>query len=461
MTQLDPTMLGRPTPSSGSPTAAQLAAGRILAEDGDALLRKRRMTVPTAVRVLGRAADFLAVAATPRFRASQRGRMRSSAAHSMVLIILSAIIDCLWLAPVHPSKATTVIALNGAVAAVAAAGLLVLSTKARRQPELVVLTALVAVDAAALALAASGPEFGVVAGGYLLLLPTIVALLIPWSTRFHIGWLSYHTAFVLIFAVLAPQGPLGTEGRQDLVVLLLVVTAVSLLGHAMGLGVRVVSFIHIERIRALNRQARRDASRLDRLNQVLEHTAQTDALTGLNNRFSLTMHLGAARSRIARHGDHYGILAVDLDRFKAINDSLGHVAGDGVLRAVSTALVRAVRPEDGVYRYGGEEFVVLLRVTNPDEALRAAERIRDAVAALGIHHPGNPPHDLVTISIGVGSIGPDDLSLDDDAWYARADAALYRAKANGRNRCESAVGPGGERPADDRSPTRQFAQAKA
>jgi diguanylate cyclase (GGDEF)-like protein len=439
MTQLDSTVPGRPAPSSGSPTAAQLAAGRILADDGGALVLKRRMTVPTAVRALGRAADYLAIAATSRFRATQRDRMRSSAVHGLVLIIASAIVDCLWLVPVHFAQAPTVVALNGAVAAVAGAGLLALRTVARRHPEWVVLTALVAVDAGAFGLAAAGPQFGVVAGGYLLLLPTIVALLIPWPTRFHIGWLGFHCACVLSFAILAPQGPLGSGGRQDLVVLLFVVTAVSLLGHAMGLGVRVVSFIHIERIRALNRQARRDTARLDRLNQVLEQTARTDAMTGLNNRFSLTMHLGAARARIARHADHYGILAIDLDRFKAINDSLGHVAGDGVLRAVSAALLRAVRPEDGVYRYGGEEFVVLLRVTSPDEALRAAERIRLAVAHLGLPHPGNPPHDLVTISIGVGSIGPEDLDLDDDAWYARADTALYEAKANGRNRTESAL----------------------
>ena len=132
---------------------------------------------------------------------------------------------------------------------------------------------------------------------------------------------------------------------------------------------------------------------------------------------------------------------LDLDRFKAINDQLGHVAGDRVLRSVAGALSGAVRTGDGVYRYGGEECVVLTKVSGPDEASFAAHRLRAAVAALRIPHPGNPPHDRVTLSVGVATVGQADLASDEEEWFARADAALYRAKASGRNAVEFGASP--------------------
>ena len=137
---------------------------------------------------------------------------------------------------------------------------------------------------------------------------------------------------------------------------------------------------------------------------------------------------------------------MDLDRFKAINDDLGHLAGDEVLKRSADILTASTRQEDGVYRFGGEEFVAIMQVADPAEALSAAERIRLALEALGLPNPGNPPSGLVTISIGVAVVGPDDLGSEDDEWLVRADAALYRAKAHGRNRCEAEM-PGSPAPA--------------
>lgn len=148
------------------------------------------------------------------------------------------------------------------------------------------------------------------------------------------------------------------------------------------------------------------------------------------------MNLAIVRARITRRGETMGLLMIDLDHFKAINDSLGHVAGDQILRDTAACISAAVRQEDRVYRYGGEEFLVLIESTDCEGAATAAERIRQAVRDLRLLHTGNPPHGRITVSIGIAVVGPDDLADDDNAWIGRSDAALYRAKELGRDRCE-------------------------
>ena len=127
---------------------------------------------------------------------------------------------------------------------------------------------------------------------------------------------------------------------------------------------------------------------------------------------------------------------LDLDHFKRVNDELGHLAGDAALKAVVAAIKDTIRAEDAIYRFGGEEFLVVLRLDTFENLTTAAERLRAAVADARIAHPSNEPLDVVTISLGCVLLTPGDLSQSDDEWFARADAALYRAKANGRNRAE-------------------------
>ncbi len=156
--------------------------------------------------------------------------------------------------------------------------------------------------------------------------------------------------------------------------------------------------------------------------------AASDALTGLPNRAyfdELATLLGKGR----RADDVLGVLMLDIDRFKALNDRYGHPTGDDVLRGVGRALRTCVRSEDVPARYGGEEFVVVLRHATDEQAVEVAERIRTAIhqldgASLGLHHP-------VTVSVGVavGRSSPAEL-------VERADAALYRAKRRGRDRVE-------------------------
>ncbi|HZM73478.1 MAG TPA: GGDEF domain-containing protein [Candidatus Polarisedimenticolia bacterium] len=393
--------------------------------------------VASGMRWLATLANVLAIAGSPRFRASQRQRLRDASRHGMLLIVAAALADCVWLSLVRPEAAQFVVGLNALVALTATVAYAAIAMPRHGRPELMVLAALVVIDAATLTLGLTQPTLAVVAAAYLLLLPTIVALVVPWTTTVHLVWLGLHGAAVVAYAALAPALGPGATGRGELLPLVAMAILISLFGHATALRARIESFVHIERIRRLNRESRRDQLRLDRVNKILEQSARTDALTGLDNRLSLTLELAVVRARIARHRERYSLLMIDLDRFKAINDTDGHVAGDDMLRSVARLLVGAVRPEDGVFRLGGEEFVVLARTARARDGMVAAERIRRVIADAGLAHPHNPPHDRVTVSVGVTSIAGTDLELDDDAWLSRADQALYRAKAGGRNRCET------------------------
>jgi diguanylate cyclase (GGDEF)-like protein len=159
-----------------------------------------------------------------------------------------------------------------------------------------------------------------------------------------------------------------------------------------------------------------------------EEQATTDALTGLPNRryFDEIVSLVGGRRRA---GDAVGILMVDIDRFKVLNDTHGHATGDEVLRAVAGAIVSGVREDDVPARFGGEEFVVLLRNPGRDVAVEVGERIRSAVRGLDLGTYGVRG---VSVSVGVAvAEGPDEPI---EALIATADRALYRAKRAGRDR---------------------------
>jgi diguanylate cyclase (GGDEF)-like protein len=327
-----------------------------------------------------------------------------------------------------------IVAANGFLAATGIAGYVLIRTVARKRPEAVLFGLLVAINLVIGALRVSNPSLQLITAGFLLLLPTAVALAVPWAITLHLTWLVGHAVTVLTLASIAPNPGGRPEG---LAVLLVVASALSLLGQVAGLRARVANFVQVQRIRALRRAAERDRARLDRLNAVLERTAKTDELTGLGNRMSLNLQLEALQSKVERRAERYAILLIDIDRFKAINDVSGHLAGDDVLCRVAQAVQSAIRFGDGAYRYGGEEFVVVGRLRRGGEALGVAERVRRAVADLAIPHDGNAPHGRVTVSIGVTSLMAG--VADSEASLAQADVALYLAKAAGRNTCRMAA----------------------
>jgi diguanylate cyclase (GGDEF)-like protein len=171
--------------------------------------------------------------------------------------------------------------------------------------------------------------------------------------------------------------------------------------------------------------------------KVLSQQARTDPLTGLHNRLKLSEDLEQLHARSQRYTEEYCLAMCDVDNFKSYNDIYGHQAGDLALRAVALALVDAARKSDGVYRYGGEEFLLVLPNQSQLAAKAFVERALDCVRNLAITHSGDPMGQL-TLSAGIAAFSPNHRS-DAGTLLGKADAALYAAKAAGRNRVELAV----------------------
>jgi diguanylate cyclase (GGDEF)-like protein len=172
---------------------------------------------------------------------------------------------------------------------------------------------------------------------------------------------------------------------------------------------------------------------LDRLHTALEAQARTDALTGLGNRLRLHEDLEAMHDRAVRYGQAYCVAICDIDDFKQFNDTYGHQAGDDALRKIGAVLNETSRSGDCAYRYGGEEFLIVLAAQTLPQAVVAMERIRHAVEALAIPHRASRAAEVVTISVGVSAWVHEHLDTP-SAVLSRADHALYESKAAGRNR---------------------------
>ena len=167
-------------------------------------------------------------------------------------------------------------------------------------------------------------------------------------------------------------------------------------------------------------------------NARLEALAHTDPLTMLLNRRALTVRLAAEMDRARRYDGVLGLLMIDLDHFKRVNDTYGHLVGDDVLREFAGILATTARSVDLVARYGGEEFVVVLPETASEGAVAFAERIRERIEG-HVFGSGERTQVRLTTSIGVATFPSARVESVEDL-FARADAALYRAKAEGRNR---------------------------
>lgn len=155
----------------------------------------------------------------------------------------------------------------------------------------------------------------------------------------------------------------------------------------------------------------------------------TDPLTGLGNRTALSKALSRETRLAQRHREPLSILVIDIDHFKNINDTFGHSCGDDALKQLGAALRSMSRETDQSFRYGGEEFVLLLDKTDLKGARVIAERLRHRISQLQIE---SREHTLtITASIGVSTLSENDCG---DSLFQRADKALYRAKQEGRNR---------------------------
>ena len=185
-----------------------------------------------------------------------------------------------------------------------------------------------------------------------------------------------------------------------------------------------------------HRQLREQNDQLQQANEILEQLSITDGLTKLHNHRYFQDTLTREIKRSSRTEEPLAMLLIDIDDFKALNDGLGHAAGDAVLERIARILNESVRESDVLARYGGEEFVVLATGTDLDQAIYVAEKVRTTVAesTFGIDAAGQPMR--ITVSIGVAAFDGDRRSFFDNA-----DRALYRAKAAGKN-CVVSAGDG-------------------
>jgi|SRR5687768_6163115 len=182
-------------------------------------------------------------------------------------------------------------------------------------------------------------------------------------------------------------------------------------------------------VAAIQRAHAIETTRAD--NHRLEALAQTDPLTQLVNRRALTISLLSEMERVRRYNAPLALLLLDLDHFKLVNDTYGHLGGDDVLLGVANLLQRAARTVDTVARYGGEEFVIVLPETGKQGALSFAERLRSKLATHRfVIAGGEEIH--ITGSLGVATYPSQGIESVEDLFRA-ADAALYRAKGSGRN----------------------------
>lgn len=173
------------------------------------------------------------------------------------------------------------------------------------------------------------------------------------------------------------------------------------------------------------------AERVEHHQDALSELATRDGLTGLLNRREFLRLLRDELERCRRYRHACALLMLDADRFKAVNDTWGHPAGDAVLRTIAERVLNQVRPTDRVARYGGEEFAVLLPETGADGAMSVAERIRAAIAnvpmAIAAEH-------AITVTASIGIAAFPAMASDEQSLFAAADAALYEAKKAGRDR---------------------------
>lgn len=170
---------------------------------------------------------------------------------------------------------------------------------------------------------------------------------------------------------------------------------------------------------------------LDRRTREVNELLYHDTLTGAGNRMALEEALSRSQSHYRRYQTPASLLMIDLDHYKKVNDDFGHSVGDKVLKAFADTVRERLRETDSLYRFGGEEFIVIAENSSIDEAAQLAESLRQRIAEQGF-----PPTAGITVSVGLAELQTDE-TIDD--WLRRADQALYQAKSAGRNRIHNQI----------------------
>ena len=195
---------------------------------------------------------------------------------------------------------------------------------------------------------------------------------------------------------------------------------------------------HLEMIESqrdlIERAVAERTSELEEVNERLKALALEDSLLGIGNRRAMEVDLQYTHEAALRYGSAYSLALFDVDSFKKYNDTYGHAAGDDVLRAISDSMRCGIRKSDRLYRYGGEEILLVLPQAVEDDASKVCGRLIEQLHDLAIEHNASR-HDVITMSCGIATVR--DASLLAKGWRGvvkLADKALYQAKAAGKNR---------------------------
>ena len=202
-----------------------------------------------------------------------------------------------------------------------------------------------------------------------------------------------------------------------------------------------VRLISASRVTALHRRLAQQNDELERLNRRLFEQSREDPLTRLGNRLRLREEFEVLQARVRRYAHSYSVVLCDVDHFKGYNDLYGHLEGDEVLQKVAGTISCHLRSGDTAYRYGGEEFLIVLPEQDLQSATSVADRLRQAIEGLGIPHEANEPPGVVTISAGAAAVSHESPRSTDEL-LTEADEALYAAKQAGRNRVATSAEDG-------------------
>jgi two-component system, cell cycle response regulator len=193
-----------------------------------------------------------------------------------------------------------------------------------------------------------------------------------------------------------------------------------------------VRLIAASRVNSLHRQLNEQAAELEKLNRELLVLARQDPLTRLGNRLQLREDLETLSIQAKRYGHGYCAVLCDIDFFKPYNDYYGHLSGDEVLKKTASVISENLRAGDAAYRFGGEEFLIILPEQTLESAPVAAERLCRGVEGLAMPHEAKTPPGVVTISAGLAALSPGEKKPT-EKLLQEADTALYSAKEAGRN----------------------------
>jgi diguanylate cyclase (GGDEF)-like protein len=364
---------------------------------------------------------------SPRVRrrvdAAQRRAMRATVFGSCILIggfvAFDSVVTLLATGVTGPMTP-----FEALIVAICAAGAMAVRRGLAR-PEGVVLTELLLVLALALGAVITEPDGRLLAGSEIAIIIVGSGLFLPWSPRWHAAWLG--AALVLIAGgLLVPT--LTPLDRYPFILSALMATATSFIGQRIWQQ-RLRRMLEQQfELRRLSRYSQLQEARVSELNRELSRTSRIDSLTGVGNRLALDEALSLLLDQGERlRPPQFAVVLFDLDHFKTYNDEHGHPAGDEALSRMGAVLRQVTRRPDLAFRYGGEEFLLLLPDVSLPEAVAVGERVRSAVEDDVFGVPG------FTVSGGVALCDPAD-GRDAAPLLRRADGALYLAKRAGRNR---------------------------